>query len=190
MIMIIRHAEKPHGGRPHGVTAEGNHDLGSLTVAGWVRAGALVELLASAFREPPDQLRRPDRIVAANYRHGQSKRSIETVRPLADRLGQEIDTRFYEGDEKDLATAIRDLSGTTLVSWHHETINEIVAHLGDVVPPVPRKWPGHRFDVVWIFTRDGDGWAFDQVPHPVAPGDRDEPIEDNHADHGDRRETA
>ena len=48
MIMLIRHAEKPlhPSGSPHGVDQEGQQDPHSLTVTGWIRAGALIELFA------------------------------------------------------------------------------------------------------------------------------------------------
>jgi hypothetical protein len=31
LIMIIRHGEKPHSGKPHGVDPDGDHDHNSLT---------------------------------------------------------------------------------------------------------------------------------------------------------------
>ena len=45
VILLIRHAEKPDGsGKPYGITIDGERSNGSLTVRGWNRAGALVEL--------------------------------------------------------------------------------------------------------------------------------------------------
>src|SRR5688572_16658338 len=90
-IMIIRHAEKPGVGKPHGVTADGEHDSDSLTVSGWVRAGGLIELLGPITRAPRAGLQRPHRIYGADPHSGQSKRSIQTVSPLGARLGVEID---------------------------------------------------------------------------------------------------
>jgi broad specificity phosphatase PhoE len=102
-IMIIRHAEKPISGDSHGVTPDGDHDRASLTVSGWVRAGALIELFASASRAPQRGLGSPERIYAAAFRGDQSKRAIQTVTPLADHLGIEVDTRYQQGDEAHLA---------------------------------------------------------------------------------------
>lgn len=178
IIMIVRHAEKPTSGKPHGVTFDGNHDHHSLTVQGWLRAGALLELLASVSRTPPTELRRPDRIYAAASRGGKSRRSIETVAPLAARLGIEVDTRYEEGDEAHLAGEIGGLDGATLVAWHHETVPEIVEHLGEVSPAPPKSWPDDRFDLVWTFTRSGDGWTFAQVPQLFTPDDLADPIVD------------
>jgi hypothetical protein len=41
-IMLIRHAKKPNGSPPAGVTEDGLEDKHSLIVRGWQRAGALV----------------------------------------------------------------------------------------------------------------------------------------------------
>ena len=177
VIMIIRHAEKPlPKNRVRGITSSGRPDKRSLTVDGWMRAGALVELLAPAWGEPPDGLRRPDAVYGSGAEHGRSKRSIQTVEPLAEQLGVEVVDRFKPGDEAKLAAELAKRPGTTLVSWHHGSVGKIVKHLGDVTPEPPQHWPDDRFDVVWILTRDGDGWRFEQVPQMLLPGDDPEPI--------------
>ena len=83
MIMLIRHAEKPlHPSHsPHGVNPDGQEDAHSLTVTGWMRAGALVELFAPSRGDSPAELRRPDTIYASAYAGGHSKRSMQTVSP-------------------------------------------------------------------------------------------------------------
>jgi hypothetical protein len=42
----------------------------------------------------------------------------------------------------------------------------------------PQKWPGSRFDVVWIFDRQtaSGGWSFAQVPQKLLSGDSAKPI--------------
>ena len=101
MIMVIRHAEKPlhPSGSPHGVNPDGREDPHSLTVTGWIRAGALVELFAPTRGDPPAELRRPDTIYASAYAGGHSKRSMQTVTPLAARLGLQVVKRYAAGDE-------------------------------------------------------------------------------------------
>jgi len=181
VIMIIRHAEKPISGHSHGVTPDGDHDHDSLTVSGWVRAGALIELFASASRAPQRGLGSPERIYAAGFRGDQSKRAIQTVSPLADHLGIEVDTHYQQGNEAHLAKEIRELRCTTLVCWHHETIHKIVEHLGPVTPQPPQSWPDERFDLVWTFTNTtnaADGWKFAQVPQLIMSEDLPEPITD------------
>ena len=79
MIMILRHAEKPKSGRPHGIDFDGVHDHNSLTVAGWVRAGAMVELFAPVTREPAPGLRRPDAIYGTAFHGGRSRRAFQNT---------------------------------------------------------------------------------------------------------------
>ena len=176
MIMILRHAEKPKSGRPHGIDFDGVHDHNSLTVAGWVRAGAMVELFAPVTREPAPGLRRPDAIYGTAFHGGRSRRAFQSVAPLAARLGIDIDRSFAHGEERELAERLITHTGATVVSWHHGTIPRIVEHLGPVTPEPPREWPPDRFDVIWTFTRSGDGWLFDQVPELLLPDDLPDPI--------------
>jgi hypothetical protein len=176
-IMLIRHGEKPpHSGRPHGVTPEGTHDGHSLTVEGWVRAGALMELFAPSRCAPTAPVRRPDRIYAASPHGGQSKRSVQTVMPLAIRLGLDVISRFAEGEEKALAHELGGQPGVALVAWHHQHMPTLLRHLGPVAPAPPEHWPDDRFDMVWVVTRDGGQWRFEQVAQLLLPGDLDLPI--------------
>jgi hypothetical protein len=188
VVMLIRHAEKPgHAGNPHGVTPDGDTDRHSLTVTGWVRAGALVGLFAPSRGEPPASLQRPNTVYAPAYAHGHSKRSAQTVAPLAARLGLDVVGRYAAGDEVHLARELVSRPGATVVCWNHEAIHVIAAHLGEVTPAAPRHWPGDRYDVVWTFRRDGEGWRFEQVPQLLLPGDLPYPIVDLH-DAGNARQ--
>lgn len=179
MIMMIRHAEKPldSSDGPYGVDPDGREDSHSLTVTGWIRAGALIELFAPSEGEPPTQLRRPDTIYASAHSGGHSKRSVQTVGPLAARLGLEVIKRYAAGDEARLVKEISARPGTTLVAWHHEAIHQIASHLGQVSPAPPDHWPHDRFDIIWIFTPTAHGWRFEQVPQLLLPGDLPYPIE-------------
>jgi hypothetical protein len=179
MIMLIRHAEKPlhPADSPHGVNPDGLQDPHSLTVTGWIRSGALVELFAPSWGDPPTTIRRPDTIYGSAHAGGHSKRSVQTVGPLAARLGLEVIKRYAAGDEIQLAKEIADRPGTTLVAWHHQDICKIAHHLGDVYPAPPGRWPHDRFDVIWTFVREGARWRFDQIPQLLLPGDLPYPIE-------------
>lgn len=178
MIMLIRHAEKPlhPSSSPHGINPDGREDPHSLTVTGWIRAGALVELFAPTRGDPPSELRRPDTIYASAYAGGHSKRSMQTVTPLAARLGLQVVKRYAAGDESHLTKEVSTRPGATLIAWHHEALHKIPQHLGEVDPLPPDYWPPDRFDVIWTFTRDGDGWRFTQVPQLLLPGDLPYPI--------------
>jgi hypothetical protein len=100
------------------------------------------------------------------------------VIPLAARLGLDVVKRDAAGDEAHLARELSARPGATVVSWHHEAIHKIAEHLGEVSPPPPVHWQGDRFDVVWTFTRNGNGWRFAQVPQMLLPGDLPYPITD------------
>ncbi len=178
MIMLIRHAEKPlhPTSSPHGVNPDGQEDPHSLTVKGWIRAGALVELFAPSRGDSPAELRRPDTIYASAHPGGHSKRSLQTVGPLAARLGLEVVKRYAAGDEAHLAREIKNRPGATLVAWHHEALHTIVHHLGEVHPRPPDYWPPDRFDLIWTFTAVNHGWHFAQIPQLLLPGDLPYPI--------------
>ena len=176
IIMIIRHAEKPTGdGPPLGLTEDGHQDPESLTVRGWQRAGALVELFAPV----PDRVRpglyRPAAVYASDPAT-KSKRPLQTVTPTADRLGLTIDPSYAKGHEAALAAELDTRHGVTLVAWEHETILDIASLLPGVTPEPPSTWPGDRFDLVWVLTRRGAGWRFTQVPQQLLAGDSDVPI--------------
>jgi hypothetical protein len=176
-IIIIRHGEKPP---PLGVTIEGDPDAKSLSVRGWVRAGALVAYFAPPGGAPAAAAV-PD-VIYASSPAGPSRRPLQTVAPLAEKLGLQPKTRLTKGDEKALAAAVLAEGGTVLICWQHEQIPDIVRHLtsGASSPlEVPRDWPDDRFDVVWVLTRTaepGEPWRFSQVPQRLLAGDRAEPI--------------
>jgi hypothetical protein len=172
-IMLIRHAEKPlPSGPASGISPSGRPDKRSLTVDGWLRAGALVELFAPRRGRPPAGLWRPDAVYAAAARNGRSRRSIETVEPLARQLGVAVRDRYAPGEEAELAADLVERPGITLVSWHHKSLSRIVESLGVVTPAPPARWPRDRYDLVWVFVREGDGWRFTQVPQLLLPGDQ------------------
>ncbi len=181
-VMIIRHAEKPDGsGTPYGITSDGEQDDKSLIVRGWTRAGALVELFdpRDAEAEPSATragIARPATIFAADPgKHG-SKRPLETVTPLAQALGLRVDQRFSKGQEQDLVAALAGAQGPVLIGWEHESIEAIIDQMGTITPAPPKDWPGDRFDMVYVFDRDGAGWNFTQVPQMLLSGDSTTPI--------------
>jgi hypothetical protein len=175
-ILIIRHAEKPlDDGSVAGVTETGEQSTNELIVKGWKRAGALVQFFAKGPL-------RPDSILAARVdanTPAQSMRPQHTVQALADFLGFTLDLTFAEGDEEALAAELVTRPGTTLVAWEHKIIPKGIANriLGDATT-CPQKWPGTRFDVIWIFERESpnDPWTFRQQPQMLLAGDSTAPI--------------
>ncbi|WP_020660380.1 hypothetical protein [Amycolatopsis benzoatilytica] len=173
-VMIIRHGEKPDGsGGPQGIDVNGNADSHSLTVRGWTRAGALVELFDPSTGALRDGLARPTAVYAAGGSGGEGTRPRETATPLAERLGKQLDTTYAKGSESQLAAEVSRRSEPTLISWQHEEIPALAAAFG---APAPQRWPDDRFDLVWVLTPAGSGWTLTQVPQLLLAGDRPDPI--------------
>ncbi len=167
ILYLIRHAEKPDGsGAPYGVDINGERDKHSLIPRGWTRAGALIGLFTSQQRG----IVVPQHLSAASPVG--SKRPLETITPLAERTGLAIDSTIGADDAAAAAAAATRTPGVTLMAWEHHAIPAIAAALGDVAPTPPTKWPGDRYDVVWVFTRTGGGWRFGQIPQLLLDGDR------------------
>lgn len=180
-IYVIRHAEKPETG-VLGDNVRGADDPESLIPQGWQRAGAL-----AVFFDTKGGLRTPNRIYASDDKKqktpagkigSHSLRPIETITPLARKLGLKPLTTFTKGQEAALAKKITAEEGITLVCWQHEAIPAIATQIMGSANGIPNPWPGNRFDVVWRFRRKakGKGWKFDQVCQRVLAGDSKKPI--------------
>jgi broad specificity phosphatase PhoE len=170
-IMLIRHAEKPDD-KDGGVDPKGNPDKHDLIVRGWERAGALVQFFANP-RDPNGPIKPPATIFATEPGTGsESERPLHTVTPLAKFLGIDINSDIAEGAEQDLVDQAAASDGVVLIAWHHEKIPAI-ANLILQDQSAPQKWPGDRFDVVWIFTRAAANapWTFSQAPQLLLSGD-------------------
>lgn len=178
-IMIIRHAEKPgiNDSTPHGMDLDGNRDDDhSLSPGGWVRAGALTQLFGSQHNPPPPGLARPAELYASQG-DTKSLRPMQTLIPLAARLGTFVNTRFSRDDVRPLAAELKAKGGVSLVAWESDALPTIPGALGGPInPPPPAIWPNDRFDMVWVLTSEGDGWRFAQVPQLLLAGDRPDPI--------------
>lgn len=180
-LMFIRHGEEPGSpDGPLGVTQAGETDPRSLSVRGWTRAGALVTLFDPRDAEGKPvptrpELARPTTIVASDPSHGHSKRSLETVTPLAAALDLTVDTRFASSQTAQAADAILATTGSVLVAWTHDEIDHIISHLTGVTP-TPPHWPGGRYDLIYVLTRTASGWRFAQVPQMLLAGDQQPPV--------------
>jgi broad specificity phosphatase PhoE len=175
-IMLIRHAEKPDD-KDGGVDQKGNADKRDLIVRGWQRAGALVQFFANP-RDPNGPIKRPATMFATEPATGsESKRPLHTVTPLAKFLNLNINSTIAEGSEDALVKAAIAANGVLLIAWHHEKIPAI-ANLILQNQSAPQKWPGDRFDVVWIFSRAAasDPWTFSQAPQLLLSGDSSDVI--------------
>lgn len=167
--MVIRHAEKPKG-QTDGVDENGHRDKESLTVAGWVRAGALIGAFGADGNAPHRGLAVPQRIVAASG-ESSSRRPLDTVVPLGRRMGIEPITRFGKDDVVAAADYVRAQPGVTLMSWEHKRIADLVNAFG-TVHPAPDPWPDNRFDIVMVIRSEGRSWSLDYVAQMLLAGDR------------------
>ena len=175
-IMLIRHAEKPDDPPPNfGVDEAGRQNPDELVVRGWQRAGALACLFspgAAGSRDPA--LATPQAIYAsAAVQHSRSLRPQHTVGPLAAQLGITPNIGFAVGGEADLVDAAKAAPGAVLIAWHHEMIPAVANAIIGNATTCPQRWPGERFDMIWVFDRNAprSSWDFSQVPQLVLAGD-------------------
>jgi hypothetical protein len=180
-IMLLRHAEKPaKDSTPYGITEKGKRSSESLEVRGWQRAGALANLLAPTNgRLQHASLATPQFLYASKpLRRKGSRRPMETITPLAGKLGVEINLSFARFE---CETMIRDVvshKGVVLICWQREYIPAIAQQiLGEkkIAPPI---WPEDCFDMIWVFELDRRTlkYKFRQVPQKLLAGDRATPI--------------
>jgi hypothetical protein len=184
-IMIIRHAEKPSSDdpddTPYGVSDIGDKDPESLTIQGWRRAGALTCFFDPEYGQLQNShLAKPQFLYASQIKklkHG-SRRSYETIMPLAKKLELKINNNFMKGEEEKMVEDALQKSGVVLICWPHENIPtkteegpgiaKYILDTGsyifsqvpqcllhedspDTINGAPDKWPDRRFDVVWVF---------------------------------------
>src|ERR1700734_2451318 len=195
IIYIIRHGEKPAdppvvaAGQappapvpPFGVDSQGNENPHSLLPRGWQRSGALAVLFDPATGPLQAGLQTPAALLSPSYGSTDKTtehRTYQTIEALSDRLGLPIVSAYAEGDEPALASAVvSQYSGVVLICWEHDHIPSLASSLPAVAgTAIPQKWPGDRFDVIWVFTlvpgSAGRAYSFTQVPQQLLSGDTD-----------------
>ena len=180
-VMLVRHAEKPLGSSgPGGVSPEGERDKESLTVRGWQRAGALAHLFAPAdgrFAEP--SLARPQFLYASKpKKQNGSRRSLQTITPLAEKLAIRINGNFTRSETDEMLREALACEGVVLISWQQEYLPEIANRILGDETTAPQDWPEDRFDMIWVLDRDPTSgrYGFKQVPQLLLMGDWATPI--------------
>ena len=156
IIMFVRHGEKPgDGSPPHGVNRHGERDEHSLSVRGWIRAGALASLFAHAPSKSHPHIVRPGRIFATRPTHeAKSKRELHTAEPTARRLKLEVADSHTHGNEEDLVKEVLSRPQPALIVWHHGTMAKLAGHFPIVNSgEIPKHWPDERFDLIWVLER-------------------------------------
>jgi hypothetical protein len=167
LVILMRHAEK--SGLP------GDSGLSPL---GEDRALAL----AGAW---PPRLGLPDVIVACRSTP-RSTRPIDTVRPLADRLGLPIDERWGSRDCAALAACVATdpeyHDRRVLICWRHETLPLLAASFG---VSAPSAWPADLYDAFWLIEKDNGTVRFrsesQQLPvDPLRPAKSQDGVQEDH----------
>jgi len=175
-ISLIRHAEKQIGDAlPQGVSIDGTPDAASLTPRGWQRAGALIGLFVARPDGPAPRFPTPAHLFASEVGpHSQSRRPLETIEPIAARLGLAISEPYLQDQLDELAQAILACDGDVLVSWEHKRIPLIARRIVADPSTVPAVWPDDRYDVVWVLEPEapGGGFRLTQFPQLLLAGDR------------------
>lgn len=180
-IILLRHAEKPvKDNAPFGVNRKGERNKESLTVRGWQRAGALTSLFV-----PPNghlqhpSLATPQFLYASKplLRKG-SRRSLQTITPLAERLEIKINSEFQRAEFGSMIDEVFSCKGVVLICWQREYIPDIASLILANQMPAPSNWPEDRFDMIWIFDlhRLSSTYRFRQVPQLLLAGDSTTPI--------------
>jgi hypothetical protein len=180
-IMLIRHAEKPaKDSEPFGVTADGEQSKESLEVRGWQRAGALANLLAPTnghFQHA--SLAKPKFLFASKpLRRKGSRRPIETLTPLAQKLAIRINSSFQRSDFESMLEEVFACKGVVLICWQREYIPQIAQYILGTKKVAPLVWPEDCFEMIWVFdlVRSSSKYTFKQVPQKLLGGDLTTPI--------------
>jgi hypothetical protein len=180
-IMLLRHAEKPDkDSTPYGITLNGERSKESLEVRGWQRAGALASLFApSNGNFQHISLAKPQFLFASKpLKRKGSRRPIETITPLAEKLAIEINSDFQRADFDDMVEEAFSRKGAVLICWQREYIPQIASHILGNRKVGPPDWPEDRFDMIWVFDLDRASakYGFKQVPQRLLRGDSTIPI--------------
>ena len=179
--MLIRHAEKPAKDfAPFGVTADGERNKESLEVRGWQRAGALANLFApnnGHFQH--SSLAKPQFLFASKpLRRKGSRRPLETVTPLAQKLALRINSSFQRADFESMLEEVFACKGVVLICWQREYIPDIASYILGNKKIAPSNWPEDCFDMIWVFdlVSSSSKYTFKQVPQKLLKGDLISPI--------------
>lgn len=132
-ILLMRHAEKT--GDPADI---------HLSPYGQRRAEQLATFLPHTFGQP-------DALIAA-ARSRRSIRSIETLKPLAAKLGTTVRFDVEDDDFEDLVAELKTASGyrgkLVVIAWHHKKLAAISESLGAPAGTYPDPWPETLYGVI------------------------------------------
>src|SRR6185369_16462205 len=152
----------------------------SLEVRGWQRAGALANLLAPANGRFQDSaLAKPQFLFASKpLRRKGSRRPIETLTPLAQKLAIRINSSFARAEFASMLDDVLQCKGVVRICWQREYIPDIASYILGDNKMAPQTWPENCFDIIWVFDLDRNAgrYNFQQVPQKLLAGDLASPI--------------
>ena len=108
----------------------------------------------------------------------QSKSSVETLTPLAEKLAIRINSHFTRLAVEEMLEEVFMCAGVVLICWQQEFIPKIANYILRGQTTAPQDWPNDRFDMVWVFDLDQASarYSFHQVPQSLLLGDWATPI--------------
>jgi phosphohistidine phosphatase SixA len=132
-IILMRHADK----------TEDSADE-DLSESGWARAKQLATYLPETFGKPD--------IIMAAAQSKHSDRSVETVKPLAESLGLEIQDYFKNDEFPQLVDEIFNdpdyKNKTVVICWHHGKLPAMASLLGAPAGSFPDPWPSNAYNLI------------------------------------------
>lgn len=136
-ILLMRHAEKTGDPiDPH------------LSQDGYARADKLADYIPATFGQPQF-------IFASSISKG-SVRSIETMKPLSQKIGVSIDATYAAQDYGALASQLlsdpRYTGALIVICWHHANIPSLAQALGSKPGSYPYPWDPQVFNLILELT--------------------------------------
>ena len=158
-VLIIRHAEKPADGP--GLSPEGKE-----------RAAALPKLFMKS-EARSDLFPTPD-FIFATKNSDESHRPVDTVTPLADKLGltvnSDIKNEHFEKLVQELFQMPKYAGKTVLICWHHRTMPDLAKALKGI--DIPERIDKGAFNLIWQIDYNKDGKAKTSTgSQKLMPGD-------------------
>ncbi|CAG9997047.1 unnamed protein product [Clonostachys byssicola] len=135
-VYLIRHGEKPANGS------------NGLSIEGVERSQCLRNVFGKASGYNIDY------ILAQEYKpSGKEDRPYETVLPLSEDLGLNIDTHCDRDEPECVAKAVKEYKGdgNVLICWEHHRLTNITEALG---VKDTEEYPSDRFDIIWTLSKN------------------------------------
>src|SRR6185369_15284627 len=107
-----------------------------------------------------------------------SRRSVETITPLAEKLAIRINSHFQKSEVEEMVEEVFLCAGVVLICWQHVSLPKIASYILGSSTGVAKEWPEDRFDMVWVFDLDHARslYHLKQVPQNLLMGDWATPI--------------